>query len=439
MKKEVLLVVLCLTVWSSVAPGADWPQYLGPNRNAVSPETGLLKSWPESGPEVVWSFPLGEGYSAPAVYEGMAYILDKADKKDILRCLDLATGKEEWNYSYDAPGSYDHPGSRSVPAVDKDRIYTCGPDGDIYCIDKSTHKPLWNKSLRDGFGNQASLGWGYGQNPLLYQNMLIVAPMTDQVGVASLDPSNGNVIWKSPPLSGNPGYVSPAIVSIGGMDQVVMVSATKERRGRRRDNANNQQSANQPSPDANKGAVVGLDPKTGQQLWSYTGWQCGIPIPNVTAIGGDRFFITGGYQAGSAIFQVSKKEGAYVAEEILKIKDFGTHCHPPLFYKNHLYGICSTNETRDGLVCMNLEGKIQWKTANDPFFDKGGMLLVDDMMICMDGRDGFLYLIDPTPEGFKPLAKAKMLEPEEIWAPLTLVDGKLLIRDQKQLKCLKVK
>jgi len=398
-----------------------------------------MKSWPESGPEVLWTFPLGEGYAAPAVYEGKAYILDKADNKDIFRCLDLATGKEEWNFNYDAPGNYGHPGSRSVPSVDKDRIYTCGPDGDIYCIDKATHKPIWNKSLREGFGNPASLGWGFGQNPLLYKNMLIVAPMTIEVGVAALDPFNGNILWKSDPLPGNPGYVSPAIFSIGGMDQVVMVSASNERRGRRQDNSNNQPTANQPSPDSNKGAVVGLDPKTGQQLWRYTGWQCQIPIPNVVAIGGDRFFITGGYRAGSAIFHVIEKDGAYAAEEVLKTQDFGTHCHPPLLYKNYLYGICSTNETRDGLVCMNLEGKVQWKTESNPFFDKGGMILADGMIICVDGRDGFLYLIDPTPEGFKPLAKAKMLEPGESWAPLTLADGKLLIRDQKQIKCLKVK
>ncbi|MEW6236664.1 MAG: PQQ-binding-like beta-propeller repeat protein [Candidatus Omnitrophota bacterium] len=439
MMKKALILALCLTAWTSAVSGDNWPQYLGPNRNATSPETGLLKSWPESGPEALWIFPLGEGYGAPAVYEGKVYILDKADKKDTLRCLDLATGKEEWSYSYDASGSYGHPGSRSVPTVDKERIYTCGPDGDIYCIDKTTHKPIWNKSLREGFGNPASLGWGFGQNPLLYKNMLIVAPMTNEVGVAALDPSNGNIIWKSAPLPGNPSYVSPAIFSVGGMEQVVMASATNERRGRRRGGSSDQQTESQPSPEANKGAIVGLDPKNGQQLWSYNGWQCMIPIPNVVAIGGDRFFITGGYRAGSAIFRVSQKDGAYVAEEVLKTQDFGTHCHPPLFYKNHLYGICSTNETRDGLVCMNLEGKVQWKTESNPFFDKGGMILADEMIISVDGRDGFLYLIDPAPEGFKPLAKAKMLEPGESWAPLTLVDGKLLIRDQTQIKCVKIK
>lgn len=438
--KKMVVFTLLLTAWTFTAPCADWPQYLGPNRNATSPETGLLKTWPESGPEVLWSFPLGKGYAAPAVFEGKIYILDKADGKDIVRCLDLATGKEEWNFGYDASGSYDHPGSRSVPSVDKERIYTCGPDGDIYCIDKATHKSIWNKSLRKDFGSPASLGWGYGQNPLLYQGKLIVAPMTDQAGVAALDPVTGNVIWKSPPLTGRPGYVSPMIVSIDGMDQVVMVSATGEdRRGPRRNAPENPQSANDPSQDTKKGAVIGLDPKTGQILWSYTGWQCGIPIPNIVAIGDGRFFISGGYRAGSAMFRVSKKDGSYNTEEIFKTQNFGVHCHPPLLYKDHLFGICTTNETRDGLVCMDLEGKINWKTERNPVFDKGGMILVDKMILCVDGRDGFLYLIDPSPEGFKPLAKAKLLEPGEIWAPLTLVDGKLLIRDQTQIKCVKVR
>ncbi|RJP27061.1 MAG: hypothetical protein C4527_14160 [Candidatus Omnitrophota bacterium] len=435
-KKTVLSMFLVIAVCTSAIGETNWPHYLGPNRNATSDETGLLREWPESGPKVVWSFPLGAGYGAPAVVDGKVYILDNVNnQQDILRCLDLETGREEWNFAYDAPGRFGHPGSRSVPTVDKERIYTCGPQGDIYCVDKTTYKPIWNKSLREGFGPAASLNWGFGQNPLLNENMLIIAPMTSETGVAALNPETGDVIWKTPPLSGGPGYVSPTVINIDGEYQIVMINAaSRGSRGRRGTPSSSQQ-----SDTTTIGTMVGLNPKTGAPLWKYDGWQCGIPIPNVATLGDGRLFITGGYQAGSAMIRVSKKDQTYQVEELYKTSEFGLHVHPPALYKDHFYGHCTTNETRDGMVCMTVDGKVLWKTGNSPLFDKGGMLLVDGLIITTDGNKGYLYLIDPTPEGFKPLAQAKMLEPGENWAPLTLVDGKLLIRDQTQIKCVLVK
>lgn len=425
----------------SGAIAGDWPQYLGPDRNAVSSETGLLAEWPESGPETLWSFPLEEGYGAPAVSEGKVFLLDRIDgRQDVLRCIDIETGKELWKFAYDADGNFGKPGSRSVPCISGNRVYTCGPLGDIYCIDITTHQPVWNKSLTKGFGNPASLNWGFGQNPLIYNDMLIVAPMTDTVGIAALNPETGDVIWTSDALPGRPSYVSPCIVSIDGEEHLVMISATNERsRGRRRDRSNETQNQDTAASDANKGAIIGFDPTTGKALWKYTGWQCNIPIPNVVEIGDGRLFISGGYMAGSAMFRVSKNNGAYEVEELYTTQDFGVHCHPPVLYKNHLYGHCTTNETNDGMVCMNLDGEVQWKTGRSPVFNKGGFILVDNKIISVDGRDGYLYLIDPSPDGFKPISKAKLLEPGEIWSPLALSNGKLLIRDHTQMICVKVK
>ena len=182
----------------------------------------------------------------------------------------------------------------------------------------------------------------------------------------------------------------------------------------------------------------GYDPKTGSLLWSYVGWQCSIPVPNVTEIGSNRFFITGGYRAGGAIFEVGKNGDAYQTKEILKSAKFGTHVHPAMLYEGHLYGHCSNNEVRDGFVCMDLNGEIKWETGRKPLFDKGGLILVDDMLISNDG-EGTLYLIEPTPTEFKVLAEAKLLDTKQAWAPLALSDGKLLIRDQEQMKCVQVK
>ncbi|MEK7994892.1 MAG: hypothetical protein AAB403_13895, partial [Planctomycetota bacterium] len=218
---------------------------------------------------------------------------------------------------------------------------------------------------------------------------------------------------------GRVGYVSPMIVKIAGGDHVVMISAGA--RG------------------GPSGVVVGIDPKTGKTLWTYEGWSCQIPVPNVTEIGDGRLFITGGYRAGSAMIKVEKAGDSFAVTEVYKTPDFGTHVHPAILYKGHLYGQCTTNETRDGMVCMDLDGKVKWKTGSSPLFDKGGSVLADGLILSLDGKEGILYLIEPDPAGFKRLASAKLLNGPECWEPLTLVDGKLLIRDQEQMKCVVVR
>jgi outer membrane protein assembly factor BamB len=434
MKKIFLIATILVTVSAISGWANNWPHYLGPNDNATSSETGLLREWPEAGPTVLWTVPLGHGYGAPAVYDGKVYVLDReGTEKDIMRCFDLATGKEEWQYAYSAEGRYGHDGSRCVPSVNEDRIYSIGQQGDLYCFDKKTQKPLWNKHIREGFGEGGRLGWGFGQNPLLYKDTVIVAPMAEKAGVVALDQVTGNVRWSTPALPGNPSYVSPKIYKIAGEDHVVMISAENSGRSRRGGGGTPQDST------SIKGAVLGMNPDTGEILWSYDGWQCRIPIPNMVAIGDDRFFITGGYEAGSAMIRVKKAGQKYEVEELYTTQDFGVHCHPPVLYKDHLFGHCTTNTRRDGMVCLNVDGTQVWKTGRDPVFDKGGFILVDDLIISVDGKEGVLFLIEPSIEGFKPISSVKLLEPGEIWAPLALVDGKLLIRDQTQMKCLQVR
>jgi len=399
---------------------ADWPQYLGPDRNAISPEKGLLRSWPEAGPKVLWTVPLGAGFGGAAVSDGKVYVLDRdGDDKDVLRCLDLVTGKEQWSYTYDAPGRVQHPGSRSTPAIDGNYIYTCGSFGDLYCFDKNTHQPVWNKNVWKDYDDGNVPRWAISQNPLIYGGSVIVASQTSKAGVVSYDKLTGQVKWASQALVGGVGYVSPAIVKIDGNDNLVMITAGKRGGG--------------------SGAVIGIDPGSGKQLWIYEGWNCQIPIPNVTEIGDGRLFITGGYEAGSAMIKVARNGDAYNVTELYKTDDFGTHVHPAILYKDHLYAHCTTNTRRDGMVCMDLNGKVKWKTGRSPVFDKGGFILADGLMLSVDGQKGILYLIEPYPAGYKELASAKLLDTNECWGELALVDGKLLIRDQKQMRCVVVK
>lgn len=414
MRKYVVITLLFVATLGSLSFGNDWPQYLGPTRNAISSETGLLQSWPAEGPEVLWTVPLGDGFGGPAVSKGKVYVLDRiANKEDIMRCLDLATGEEEWTFSYNAPGQVDRPGSRSVPTIEGKYVYICGPFGHVHCINMETHKAVWAKNIWTDFGGGDIPRWGISQNPLIYGDFVILASQTQKAGVVAYNKLSGSIEWTSSTLPGTPGYVSPALLRIADEDHLVMIPANA--------------------------GVLGMDPKTGKTLWSYEGWQCKIPVPNVTEIGGGQIFITGGYRAGSAMIKVTKEPGEFVVEELFKTDEFGTHVHPAILYKEYLYGHCSTNETRDGLVCMDLTGKIMWKTGRTPLFDKGGFILVDGLFLSMDGNKGVLYLHEPNPTGFKELAKAKLLEPGTNWAPLALTDGKLLIRDQKQMKCVVVR
>jgi outer membrane protein assembly factor BamB len=487
MKAKRELIALIVVACATCAFAADWPGYYGPKRDGTSAEKGLLRTWPKEGPKVLWTVPVGVGFGGPAISGGRVYLLDRDEKTgDTLRCLDLVSGKELWSFAYDAPGSFMFQGSRTTPTVDGDRVYSCGPLGDLYCINTSTHKPVWHKNIWKDFGEGGSVPefrmpppgprgaqpgapgatppapaggqpgapgaggapgvtppgppggrpggpgtagaaggelprWGIVQNPLVYRNLVIVASQTSEAGVVAFDKLTGELKWKTPALGGNAGYVSPSIVKVGGDDHLVMVMASAGR-GR----------------SASGGGVSGIDPLSGGVLWTYSNWQCMIPVPHAVDAGEGRVLITGGYNAGAAMIKVQKKEdGSYGVTELFKNTEFGSHTQPPILYNDHFYAQYTTNERSDGLVCMTLDGQVKWKTGDEPAFVRGGSVLADGLLLSTDGNK-MLYLIEPDPSGFKPLASVELLEQGNNWAPVALVEGRLLIRDQKNLKCLVV-
>ena len=422
MKATARLIALIVTLSVAYVFAEDWPQYYGPRRDSTSTEKGLLRTWPKEGPRVVWTVPLGPGFGGPAVSQGKLYLLDRDEKVgDTLRVYDFATGKELWTFAYNAPGSFMFPGSRTSPTVDGDRAYICGPLGDLYSIDVNTHKPVWHKNVWTDFGGGELPRWAITQNPLVYRNLLIVGSQTSQAGVVAYDKLTGELKWQTPALAGATGYVSPSVVKVGGEDQLVMVMAAQGF-GR----------------TAGGGSVSGIDPLSGKVLWTYTNWQCGIPVPHAVDAGEGRVLITGGYNAGTSMIKVEKKaDGSYGVAELFKTVEFGAHTQPPILYRDHFYAQYTTNERSDGFICMGMDGKVRWKTGENPAFVRGGSLLADGLLLSTDGST-MLYLIEPDPAGFKPLASAVLLEQGTNWAPLALVDGKLLIRDQKQMKCLQV-
>lgn len=401
-----LALALALTLAHNGVAG-DWPQYLGPNGDGTSSEKGLARAFPSSGPKVLWTVQLGKGYGGAAVRDGQVFVLDREGREgDILRCLDLESGKESWTFRYAAPGTASHDGSRSTPTVTEQRIFTIGLFGHLHAIDRSTHKAIWKKHLLEDFGGRLPK-WAVSQSPLAYKDLLVVAPQTDAVGLVALDQATGKERWRSGPV-GTMAYASPKLVTLAGTDQIVLV--TKE-------------------------GARGVDAGTGQNLWAYE-HPCRIPVPNVSALGNNQLFVTGGYDAGSAIIEVSRQGDSWQVTEKAKISRIGGHCHPALVRQDHLYVLCNTNERKDGMVCFDFQGRMKWQTERDPYLCKGGSILTaDGIMYAVDGTSGELHIAEPSPAGFKSLAKATLLEGREIWAPLALSNGRLLIRDQGQMKC----
>jgi outer membrane protein assembly factor BamB len=197
-KRKTFASIIILLVCISNVFAQDWPNYLGPHRNSISDQNGILRSWPQNGPQVLWTSNIGIGYCGPVIKDCKIYLLDRDDKVgDYMRCFDLSNGKELWNFGYEAAGSVMFPGSRSVPVVGSNYVYSCGPYGDLYCIDINTHKPVWNKNIWKDFGGDEIPTWAITQCPLIYGGMLIVASQAPQAGVVAYDKLTGNLKWKT--------------------------------------------------------------------------------------------------------------------------------------------------------------------------------------------------------------------------------------------------
>ncbi|TAL65196.1 MAG: hypothetical protein EPN88_09915 [Bacteroidetes bacterium] len=423
---SLILNLLFLFVFISNICAQDWPQFLGPERNSTSSQKGILRSWPASGPELLWTTNVGPGFGGPVIKDRKVYLLDRDDKTgDIMRCFDFSNGKELWSYSNDAPGTVSYPGSRSVPAIDGNRVYSCGPYGDLYCIDINTHKPIWNNNIMKDFGGIKIPVWAITQCPLIYGKLVIVSYSKDPyAGLVAFNKLTGEIRWKTEAI-GNESYTSPSVAKIAGEDNIVMVFSSTN-------------TFMHKEADKSKGRIIGLNPQTGEILWEYNNWENMIQIAPAIDAGEGRIMVVGGYELGTAMIKVEKKTGGgYSVEELFKHNDFGDHTKPPILYNGYFYAQFSTNSKRDGLCCMSMDGKVMWKTMRSPLFDKGSMILADGLILATDGRKT-LYLIQPDPSGFKLLASSEILGEGQNWGPLALSEGKLLLRDQNRLMCVRV-
>ena len=232
-------VVMALGV-AACAHAADWPQFLGPQRDGVAHGAhGLARSWPEGGPKHLWQTPVGPGFSGVAIYGDSVLLLDREDNsRDVVRRIGLADGKDVWRFPYDAPGKLDHNGSRSTPATDGDLVFIIGTFGPIHALKLSDGSPVWEADLLKDWNAAQSL-YGVATSPLLYGDWVIVMPWGKKAALVALDRRTGRPVWATPNPKGIvQEYESPVPMTLDGQD---MILAT----GRR-------------------GYLIGVDAKTGR-------------------------------------------------------------------------------------------------------------------------------------------------------------------------------
>lgn len=411
----------------ATAQGNDWPRFLGPNGNATSPETGLLKTFPKDGPEVLWSADLEPGFGGSAVVGDNVYLVDRVtQEKDMLLCLNLADGKEQWRFESPSEGEPSFPGSRSVPTVEDDAVYFLGTFGEVFRINRKTGKQDWKVKLGERYPDAATPKWGYAQCTLVVGDVLIVMPFGDETGIAGWDKKTGKEIWKSKAIGNT--HSSPVVMNFGDQEQVVLLTT------------------------GNNGGIHSYDPKTGKELWSTDLYANRIPITIPIQVDDKRLFATGGYGGGSMMLSVKKSGDKYEVSELWTTKK-GSQVHPPFIVDGHLYMLANENDnhktrtkrSKGGLTCYTLDGEELWNTGDEPFMGRGASLLVDGMMIIQDGENGVLRLVEPSPKGYKELAKANIFESDlsskkdlKYWSPIALSNGKLVLRGQSKLLCVKI-
>lgn len=404
---------LGVTTLLPAAQGADWPQFRGPGRNGISKETGLLRTWPAGGPKRLWSVPVAQGYAGAAIVGGRVYHhdYDEAKSEWCVNCRSLADGKLIWQFREAREIRPNHAITRTIPAVDARFVFSLDPKTVLHCLDAKTGKQVWRKSLVTDY--KATIpSWYNGQCPLQEEDRLIIATGGDAILVA-LDKATGKDIWRTP----NPGQhmmthasVMPAV--LGGVKQYLYGTL--------------------------KGPL-GVSAKDGKLLWEF-GRKFNVAVaPSPIAVDAERVFMTASYDAGSVMVRVRPTGGAFKAECAFDLKnnEWNSEVHTPIVHQGHMFAV---GKKRRGLfTCLDLDGKQVWTSDGKASFGLGSFLLADGMFFVLDGDSGKLQLIEASTTQYKELASAQVLTGQEVWAPMALSGGKLVLRDLTKMICLDVR
>jgi outer membrane protein assembly factor BamB len=395
------------------AQGSDWPQFRGPDRNGISKEMGLFRKWPAGGPKVLWSVPVTQGYAAAAIVGGRVYHhdYDEAKSEWCVNCRSLADGKLIWQFREAREVRPNHAITRTIPAVDSRFVCSLDPKAVLHCLDVKTGKQIWRKSLVTEY--KATIpSWYNGQCPLQEADRLIVATGGAAILVA-LDKATGKELWRTPNQAGyvmSHSSVMPAV--LGGVKQYLYGTL--------------------------KGPL-GVSAKDGKLLWEF-GRKFNVAVaPSPIAVDEERVFMTASYDAGSVMVRVRRTGDAFKAEAVFDMKnnEWNSEVHTPIVYQGHMFAV--GKKKRGLFTCLSFDGKEVWTSEGKASFGLGSFMMADGMFFVLDGDTGKLRLIEASTTGYNELASAQVLAGQEVWGPMALSDGKLVLRDLTKMVCVNVR
>lgn len=384
------------------AAALDWPQFRGVNRDGVSAETDLPRSWPAEGPRVVWKRAIGEGYSGISVVGDRLYTMDSDGTAEYVLALEAGSGKEVWRVPagpklLDSMGN----GPRTTPTLDDGTVYAMGSHGRLLALKAADGALIWEVDLPQAFGATRP-NWGYSGSPLIDGDLLILeAGGKDGRGVVAFEKATGKVRWGA--LDGDAAYASPVVMTIGGIKQYVV-------------------------PRRAGSQTVALRPD-GAVLWTHPG-----PfsvIASALFVPPDKVYVSGGDDAGAVLMRIQTDGGKATVEELWKTRTMKNHFNNAVLVGPHLYGF--DNAT---FKCLSVAtGEQAWAARG---LGKGSLVAADGNLLIVLSDRGTLLLVEATPDAYTELARFQAME-GKAWTAPALANGRLYLRDHDEIVALEMK
>lgn len=386
------------------AAGSDWPQFNGPKRDNKSASTGLLKSWPKEGPQLLWSSKgMGIGYSTVAVANGAVYTMGNKGDTEAVIALDVKNGAKLWSTPISWASKLSAgDGPRSTPTVAGVNVLALGGNGDLACLEAASGKIRWRKNIMEEYDG-AVPGWGVCESVLVDGNKVICTPGGSKATVVALDMATGEEIWKSlVPDRDSAGYASPAIADVGGIRHYVQFTA----RG-----------------------TIGVRADGGDFLWRDDGAANGTANCSSPLVVSDLVFSASSYGKGGALVKLKPGGSGVTAERVYHTPEMKNHHGDMVIEQGLLYG------SDDAIfTCLDLEsGKKKWQNRS---VGKGSVTFADGH-IYLRSETGPVALIEATGEAYRekgrfdPAGRSK----SSAWPHPVVAGGRLYLRDQDVLVC----
>jgi outer membrane protein assembly factor BamB len=378
----------------------DFPQFLGPERDAAVEAPAFARDWSAHPPRKLWRKPIGAGWSSFAVVGHYALTQEQRGNREMVTCYDALTGEPLWGHAdegrFSATISGDGP--RATPTVVDGRVYTLGALGILNCLDGGSGKVLWTHNILKE--NDASLPeWGKSCSPLVVGDLVIVsAGGRDGHSLVAYDKQTGEVVWHG----GNrpSSYASPRLVRLADVEQILIVNQT---------------------------AVVGHDPDDGHVLWNFD-WAGGDPkVADAVAVDGDHVFIAAGYGLGCKLLTIASSEGRLSASVAWENRQLRPKFANVVVHDGHVFGL----DDGKALVCLELKsGKRRWRGGR---YGHGQILLVNDLLL-VQAESGEVVLVEASSERFKELMRFAALD-GQTWNNPVVAGRVLLVRNATEAAC----